>query len=91
MVWKNTFKHKLKPNKLSKNPTISFRATLQPAILSYMKTLSTLRTKSKWISKAIEMKFLLERNKREYLNQILESDYELSKYILRQIGKKRSQ
>ena len=89
MTWKKVWNDKIKkqPNKLQKNPTIAFRSSLNPEVLSYIKMLSNKKNKSKFINQAIEMKYFYETNKIAFLNQVLESNFKLCKYLLRKIGR----
>ncbi len=90
MAWKKTWngsKRETEPNRLSKNPTISFRSNLEPETLGHIKKLSTGRDKSKFINQAIEMKYLYETKKKGFLVQMIQYNFSLCKHILRQIGR----
>jgi len=76
-------------NQKRKNQIISFQSDLNPITLGYVKRLAKRNEKSEFINKAIEMRFLLENNKKQFIKQILENDYELCRYLLRKIGRYR--
>ena len=84
----NSKRKREKPNSLKDKPTISFRSDLQPAVLGHLKKLREKNLRSQWINNAIEMKFLREKNKREYYTQILTADFKFCRFLLRGIGKK---
>ncbi len=80
---------KEKPNRLRKKPTIGFRSNLCPETLGYIKKLSTQKEKSKFINQAIEQRYFLILNKKQFLMRVMQEDYELCKYLLRRIGNRR--
>ncbi len=77
---------KEQPNRLRQKPTITFRSDLSPGVLGYVKRLSSIKQKSRFINQAIEMKYFLETNKRQFLRQVLRENFALCKYLLRKIG-----
>jgi len=92
MTWQNSWagkRKKDKPNQLRSKPTIAFRSNLHPETLGYIKKLSKIRAKSNFINQAIEMRFFYVKNKKQFLRQILEYDYDLARYLLRKIGNQR--
>ncbi len=87
---------KEQPNKLRQKPTITFRSNLSPETLGYIKKLSTQKEKSKFINQAIEQRYFLMSNKKQFLRQVIQENPALCKYLLRKIGnenhgRKRSQ
>ncbi len=90
MVWKKTWK-KIKrkkelPNRLSKNPHISFRSNLSSGTLGYIKKLALRKSKSEFINKAIEMKYYFLTNKEKFISEIIRDNFELTKHLLRKEG-----
>ena len=71
---------------MRKKPTIGFRSDLHPETLGYIKKLATQKQKSNFINQAIEMKYFLTKNKKQFLKQMLQEDYDLCRYLLRKIG-----
>ena len=54
-MWENQHgKRSAKPNRLSNNPTLSFRSTLNPETLTYLRKMKKLRKGSEFICQAIE-------------------------------------
>jgi len=88
MTWKKVWNDKAKrePNKLQKNPTIAFRSSLNPETLGYIRMLSSKKCKSRFINQAIEMKYFYDTNKKSFLRQLMQSNFDLCKYLLRKIG-----
>lgn len=87
MSWKKKFdKRKKITNGKSNNPTISFRSNLSPETLAYIKELSKSNSKSEFINQAIEQRYFLIKNKREFLRSILRENYKLCRFLLRKIG-----
>ena len=84
-VWTGTRKKEL-PNRLRKNPTISFRPNLHPITLAYINDKKKCENKTQFINQSIEMRFFMLTNKRGFLRQVLEYDYNLCRYLLRKIG-----
>ena len=82
-------KRKIKPNRLQKDPVIAFHSKLSPETLGYIKKLAENKQKSNFINQAIEMKYFLKKNKRQFLKQMIQEDYELCRFLLRKIGGKR--
>jgi len=92
MAWQTSWtgrRKKDKPNQLRSKPTIAFRSNLDPETLGYIKKLAGIRAKSNFINQAIEMRFFYVKNKKQFLRQILEYDYDLARYLLRKIGNQR--
>jgi len=91
MTWLKTWsrRKKEKPNKLRSKPTIAFRSDLDSETLGYIKRLALQKEKSRFINQAIKMRFFYKINKKQFLKQMLESDYELCKYLLRRIGNRK--
>ena len=91
-MWKKTINEKRKkekPNSLKARPTIAFRSDLKPGTLGYIKKLAINKQKSKFINRAIEMRYFLMINKNQFLTQILKEDYALCRHLLRKIGSKK--
>ncbi len=89
MTWKKSWtgkRKKARPNSLRSKPTISFRSDLSPETLGYIKKLALQKQKTKFINQAIEMRYFLLTNKRQFLRQILQENYKLCRYLLRKIG-----
>ena len=84
-VWRGKRK-KEKPNRLRSKPTIAFRSSLSPETLGYIKKLASQKQKTKFINQAIEMRYFLLTNKRQFLRQVLKENYKLCRYLLRKIG-----
>jgi len=82
-------KEREKSNGLRLKPTISFRSNLHPGTLGYIKKLSSQKQKANFINQAIEMRFFYVKNKKQFLRQILDYDYDLARYLLRKIGNQR--
>ena len=92
MTWLKSWtgkRKKEKPNRLRYQPTIGFRSNLSPGTLGYIKKLSLIKQKSNFINQAIEQRYFFITNKRQFLRQMLQENYELCKYLLRRIGNKR--
>jgi len=90
-MFKTTYgKRKVKPNRLQKDPVIAIHSKLNSETLGYIKKLSTKKEKSKFINQAIEMKYFLIKNKKQFLKQMIQEDYELCRYLLRKIGNEKS-
>ena len=92
MTWKKRWagkRKKDKPNILRSKPTIAFRSDLSPETLGYIKKLALKKQKSKFINQAIEQRFFYLTNKRGFLRQIIEYEYNLARYLLRKIGNQR--
>ncbi len=87
-VWNK--RKKEKPNSESMNPRISFRSKLSPGTLGYIKKLAKQKQKSEFINKAIEMRFFMETDKRQFIKQVMTEDYELCRHLLRRIGNGRN-
>ena len=88
-MWLNTWSGKRKkeqPNQLRSKPTIGFRSDLSPGALGYIKKLSKTKQKSDFINQAIEQRYFLVINKKQFLKQILQEDYALCRFLLRKIG-----
>jgi len=77
---------KEQPNSLRSKPTIGFRSNLSPGILGYLKKLALQKQKSDFINQAIEQRYFLLTNKRQFLRQVLKENYNLCRYLLRKIG-----
>ena len=91
MTWKKKWtgkRKKEKPNQLRKKPTIAFRSNLNPETLGYLKKLSKIKQKSDFINQAIEMRYFLVINKRQFLRQVLKENYCLCRFLLRKTGNK---
>lgn len=87
MVWKKVWDgKKRKSNKEDLKPIIAFRSNLSPGTLGYIKKLTKQKQKSNFINKSIEMRFFIETDKRQFLNQMLKENYELCRHLLRRIG-----
>ena len=89
MTWLNSWsgkRKKEKTNQLRKDPTIAFRSNLSPGAIGYIKKLAANKQKSDFINQAVEMKYFLVTNKKQFLKQILQEDYELCRFLLRKIG-----
>ncbi len=82
--WKK--KQKEKPNQLRKKPTIAFRSNLNNETLGYIRKLSKEKQKSNFINQAIEQRYFLVTNKKQFLKQMIQEDYALCRYLLRKIG-----
>lgn len=80
---------KEQPNRLRQKPTITFRSDLSPETLGYIKRLSSIKQKSRFINQAIEQRFFYVKGKRQFLRQMLQEDYALCRYLLRKIGKEK--
>jgi len=92
MTWQNSWndkRKKEKPNSLRSKPTIAFRSNLCPETLEYINKLSKENKKSKFINQAIEMRFFMITNKKQFLSQVLESEYLLARFLLRKIGNRK--
>lgn len=87
-MWKRNpnKKEREKPNRLKLKPTIGFRSNLSPLVLGYLKKLSTNKAKSDFINQAIEQRFFLLTNKRQFIKNILKENYNLCRFLLRKIG-----
>ena len=79
------------PNKLRKNPTIALRLNLCPTTRVYLESKKKSKERTKFILQAIETRAFIETNKRLFLKQIFEENYPLCRYLLRKIGKQRTQ
>ena len=89
MVWKKSWtgkRKKEKTNRLRKNPTIGFRSKLCPETLGYIKKLAEIKQKANFINQAIEQRYFLMSNKKQFLKHMLIEDYALCRYLLRKIG-----
>ena len=82
----NGKRKKEQPNRLRPKPTITFRSNLSQETLGYIKKLSNHKEKSKFINQAIEQRYFLMSNKRQFLRQMLQEDYNLCRALLRRIG-----
>ena len=92
MVWDKKWtgkRKKEKPNRMRQKPTIGFRSNLHPETLGYIKRLAEIKQKSNFINQAIEMKYFLTKNKRQFLKQMLQEDYFICRDLLRRIGNKK--
>jgi len=78
-------RRKEKPNRLRFNPIIGFRSKLNPETLGYIKKLSLQKQKSNFINQAIEQKYFLITNKKQFLKQMIQQDYELCRFLLRKV------
>ena len=88
-MWINSWggkRKKEKPNQLRLKPTIAFRSDLSPETLGYIKKLALQKEKSRFINQAIEMRYFYLTNKRGFLKQVIEYEYNLCRYLLRKIG-----
>jgi len=83
--WTGTRK-KEPSNKMRRKPTISFRANLSPEVLGYINNLAGKKAKSKFIIQSIESRYFYMFNKRVFLKQVLEYEYDLARFLLRKIG-----
>jgi len=91
MTWLKSWtgkRKKEKPNVLRSKPTIAFRSDLHPETLGFIKKLALQKQKSKFINQAIEMRYFLLTNKRQFLRKALQENYKLCRYLLRKIGGK---
>ena len=88
MTWQKNInkKEKEKPNQLRSKPTIAFRSNLNIETLDHLKKLSTQKQKANFINQAIEMRYFYIKDKKQFLSQILDYNYDLAKYLLRKIG-----
>ena len=88
MVWKKTNKIRKKEptNRLRYKPTISFKSNLSPETLGYIKKLALQKDKSRFMNQALEVAYFRETNKRQFLRNVLQEDYELCRHLLRKIG-----
>jgi len=78
---------KEKTNQLRKEPTISFRA--ESDIQGFLYSLKETEQRSAFINKAIRTRIFLETNPKAVLVELIQKHYELSKHILRKIGRAR--
>ena len=93
MTWLKSWggkRKKEKPNQLRMKPTIAFRSDLSPETLGYIKRLSNIRQKSRFINQAIEMSHFYRTSKKQFLKQMMQENYEICKYLLRKIGNDKS-
>jgi len=88
MVWENKSvpKKKGKQNRLKENPVIAFHSDLNPTTLAYLKQASLKRKKAEFINQAIEQRYFLLTNKRQFLINMIKEDYALVRFLLRKIG-----
>jgi len=84
-VWKGKRK-KEQPNRLRSKPTISFRSNLGPEVLRHIKKLALQKEKSRFINKAIEMRYFYETCPKGFLVQMIQHNFSFCKHLLRQIG-----
>jgi ribosomal protein S14 len=92
MTWEKEWTGKRKkaiPNKMQKKPTIAFRSNMSPEALGYIKKLSGQKAKSQFINQAIEMRHFYMTNRRGFLRQTLEYNFELCRHLLRKIGNRK--
>lgn len=75
-------------NNIREKPIVTFRSNLSLETLRYIRKLALQKQKATFINQAIEMKYFLLTNKRQFLKQILQENYALCRYLLRKIGKK---
>ena len=90
MAWERTWRGRRKkglPNSLNSRPVISFKSNLSPETLGYIKKLALQKSKSRFINKAIEMRYFYETHKRGFLVQMIQNNYGFCKHLLRQIGR----
>ena len=81
---------KEKSNTLRSQPIIGFRSNLHPITLAYIKKLAQQKQKSNFINQAIEQRYFMETNKKDFLKNGLEENYELCRALLRKIGNENS-
>jgi len=75
------------PNRLQDHKTISFRSDLEPEVISYIKCLSNIRKKSRFINRAIKMQFWLDTNPKGFIINLVQNHFDLCKGIVRKIGR----
>ena len=92
MTWLKSWtgkRKKEKPNRMRQKPTIGFRSNLCPETLGYIMRLAESRQKAKFINQAIEMKYFLTKNKRQFFKQMIQEEYALCRYLVNKVGKER--
>ena len=85
-IWNK--RKKDKPNQLRKKPTIAFKSNLNQETLGFIKKLALQKEKSDFINQAIEQRYFLVTNRRQFLKQMIQEDYKLCKYLLRKTRNK---
>jgi hypothetical protein len=83
---KGYVKRKSVPNSLKRKPVMSFKTDLSPGALDYLKGLTKVNAKSQFINRAIEMRYMYERDTRRFLKITLREYYSLARHLLRKIG-----
>jgi len=89
MSWLKSWTGKRKkeqPNRLRQKPTIGFRSNLSHGALGYIKKLAKIKQKANFINRAIEQRYFLVTNKKQFLKQMIQEDYALCRFLLRKIG-----
>jgi hypothetical protein len=85
-----TFQYKL-PNSLKEKPHVGFQLDVDEEVKSYLKVLGEREERSKFINEAINMRFRYEFYKKGFLLEMVKMNFELVKYLCRQVGKTMSQ
>jgi hypothetical protein len=83
-------KRREKPNKLREDPIIGFRSRLSPEARIFMNGLKGIGARSEFINQAIETKVYLLKNKKGFLLNLIQENFELAKYLVRRIGRSKT-
>jgi len=92
MTWLKSWTSKRKkenPNRMRQKPTIAFRSDLHLETLGFIKKLALQKQKSNFINQAIEQRYFMITNKRQFLKRVLQENYKLCRYLLRRIGNRK--
>ena len=76
-----------KGNSIGKNNVLQFRANLSAEILNYIQNLKKIRKRSDFINRAIRTQYYLENYPKKFIMDLIESNYQLIKHLLRQFGR----